>query len=161
MHHSEQKRGFFLPGLFTFLLMLFCLGFGPALLSSCASSNPIAAAQTSAQRAYALYGTFVVFEEQGAQLVENPAVPASFKAAIRKADAVAYPAANALLTAINAYEAAKTAVASGAMTASQEQATANALAVAVSIAANDVQGLVSAVKSSTVPATAAATGTKT
>lgn len=59
-------------------------------LEGCAG-NPLKEAQTVQQKAYAIYGTFVIIEEQGAHLVQDPAVPQGVKSAIRSADAAASP----------------------------------------------------------------------
>lgn len=61
-----------------------------ALIASCAT-NPVSTATTVDQKAYALYGEFVVFEEVGAQLVQAADTPVAAKSAIRRADSVAKP----------------------------------------------------------------------
>ena len=58
---------------------------------------PVEVAQTAEQKAYALYGTFVVFEELAASVVTDPATPAAAKDFIKKSDATVKPAADALL----------------------------------------------------------------
>jgi hypothetical protein len=70
------------------------------VLVGCKSlSAPVEAAQTPEQTAYALYGTFVVFEELAASIVTDPATPASVKDVIKQADAVAKPAADGMIDA--------------------------------------------------------------
>lgn len=71
------------------------------VLTACASLNPMSAAKTNEQRAYALYGTFVVFEEQAAKLVQSPSVSPSLKQSLRDADARAKPAADGLMAVID------------------------------------------------------------
>lgn len=66
-------------------------------MAACASMNPVSKAETTEQKAYALYGTFVIFEEQAAKLVQSPEVPANVKQALRDADKAAKPAADAVL----------------------------------------------------------------
>jgi len=73
------------------------------ILCACAA-NPVADAQTPEQKAFALYGTFVVFEEEGAKLVASTEIPDTAKQAIRVADAKAKPVAD------NLYQAAQTVV---------------------------------------------------
>lgn len=51
------------------------------------------------QQAFQAYGTFVVLEEQAARLVQDPVVPERVKLNIRAADAIAKPAADAILDA--------------------------------------------------------------
>jgi hypothetical protein len=69
------------------------------MASGCASLNPVRAAQSSEQKAYALYGEFVVFEEQAAVLYQSSTASAKVKTALRAADAVAKPLADKLLDA--------------------------------------------------------------
>lgn len=69
------------------------------VLAGCKSlTAPVETAQTPEQKAYALYGTFVVFEELAAVVVTDPVTPASVKVAIKTADATAKPAADAVLS---------------------------------------------------------------
>lgn len=71
------------------------------VLTACQSLNPIAVAETSEQRAYALYGTFVIFEEQAAKIVQAPEVPDAVKRSLRDADAVAKPAVDAMIVLVD------------------------------------------------------------
>jgi len=57
------------------------------------------AAETPEQKAFAVYGTFVVYEEQAAVLVQDERVPAGFKSWIKSADARAKPLVDAMLEA--------------------------------------------------------------
>jgi hypothetical protein len=68
-------------------------------LQACAASNPIAKAETTEQRAFATYGTFVIIEEQAAKLVSSGTIPDSAIRAIGRADAQAKPVADSLLDA--------------------------------------------------------------
>jgi hypothetical protein len=68
-------------------------------LQACAASNPIAKAETTEQRAFATYGTFVIIEEQAAKLVSSGEIPRSAVIAIGKADERAKPVADSLLDA--------------------------------------------------------------
>ena len=60
---------------------------------------PVSIAETAEQKAYALYGTFVVFEELAAAVVTDQATPENLKEAIRRFDATAKPAADSMLDA--------------------------------------------------------------
>ncbi len=82
------------PQISWFLLLL-----NVALLSACQAINPMGAAETNAQRAYAAYGTFVIFQEKAADLVEDPNVSRSAKLSIINADERAKPVADNLLDA--------------------------------------------------------------
>jgi len=75
--------------------LILCL----SALTACQSANPIRAAETSEQRAYAAYGTFVIFQEMAADLVEQPSIPRNAKLAIVKAEERAKPVADSLLEA--------------------------------------------------------------
>lgn len=68
-------------------------------LSGCQSTNPIGAAETAEQRAYAAYGTFVIFQEKAADLVEQPELSRGLKLRIINAEEAAKPVAESLLDA--------------------------------------------------------------
>ena len=74
-------------------------------LAGCAVTpkDVVDAAQTPEQTAFALYGTFVVYEEQAAALVEDPRTPLEVRAKIKTADAIAKPLADNLLEAAMVY----------------------------------------------------------
>lgn len=80
------------------------------------SVNPLKTAVTPSQKAFAVYGTFVAYEEQGAVIVQNATVPDSVKAAIRAADAKAKPAADSLLSAAREVIAVQSEIAAGTST---------------------------------------------
>lgn len=67
-----------------------------ALALTACGANPFKDAENTQQEGYASYGTFVILEEQAAALVQNPAVPASVKLTLRRADAEAKPIADQL-----------------------------------------------------------------
>lgn len=81
-------------------------------LAGCAS-NPVSEAETVEQTAYALYGTFVVFEEAGAELIRSPSVPTSAKRAIQRTDAVAKPIADEVIDLVLEVQEVRTAVLAG------------------------------------------------
>lgn len=66
--------------------------------ASCAY-NPVAAAKTPEQKAFAIYGEFVVFEEAAAKVASNPTTPATVLASIKSADARAKPVMDSTLSA--------------------------------------------------------------
>lgn len=68
-------------------------------LQACAASNPIAKAETTEQRAFATYGTFVIIEEQAAKLVSSGELSNSAVQAIARADKQAKSVADSLLDA--------------------------------------------------------------
>lgn len=78
---------------------LFLLAVVLLLALNACGHTPVKSAQTADQKAFALYGTFVVYEEVGAKLVQSAEVPASVKAVMRTADATAKPIADKLLDA--------------------------------------------------------------
>lgn len=60
-------------------------------------SNPVTIAKTPLQKAYAVYGEFVIAEESAQALVYAKTTPPSVVASIKRADALAKPSADALL----------------------------------------------------------------
>ena len=62
-------------------------------------ANPIAKAETTEQRAFATYGTFVIIEEQAAKLVSSGQLSDSAVRAIARADAQVKSVADSLLNA--------------------------------------------------------------
>lgn len=76
-------------------------------VSACATSpkDVYDAADNDMQKAYALYGTFVVYEEQGAVLVQDPRVGSDVKKVIRDADRRVKPVMDKLLQSVMAYDA--------------------------------------------------------
>ena len=65
--------------------------------------NPIAAAQTLDQRAYALLHGYAAIVEEATDIVADPATPQAFKRALGQAERVATPAAETLQIAVSAY----------------------------------------------------------
>lgn len=115
-------------------------------LHACASANPLAAANDLNQRAYAVYGSFVIAEEQGAKIEIDSAVPANIKQGIRIADAKAKPAADVLVKALQDYQAAAIALKAGASTQDKLNTAADNLTLWLNEAQRDVTALVNAVK---------------
>ena len=69
-------------------------------LQGCATiAGPYNAAETAEQRAFALYGTFVVFEERGAAIINDQTIDVDARRAIQRADAAAKPVADSMLEA--------------------------------------------------------------
>lgn len=66
-----------------------------AVLSAC-TSNPVRQAETFEQKAFALYGTYVIFQGKAADLVQDPTVSEQLKQPLRDADRVAFPVAESL-----------------------------------------------------------------
>jgi hypothetical protein len=65
--------------------------------------NPIAAAQTIDQRAYALLHSYAAVLEEATDIVEDPAAPVAFKRALGQAERAATPAIETLQIAVTAY----------------------------------------------------------
>lgn len=68
------------------------------VLSAC-DVNPVKQAETFEQKAFALYGTYVVFQEKAAELVQDSTTPERLKQGLRDADKAAYPVAEELVDA--------------------------------------------------------------
>lgn len=63
-------------------------------------TNPVTSAETVEQKAYGLYGTFVIFEEAAAKIVTRPSTPLDVVLKIKHADAKAKPVFDSLNNAI-------------------------------------------------------------
>lgn len=83
----------------------------------CQGVNPVAEAETNEQRAYAAYGTFVIFQEKAVDLVNLPSISDSVKLRIIQAEELAKPVADDLLDAINEVEDIREQLAAGETTA--------------------------------------------
>jgi hypothetical protein len=85
------------------------LGFALAMTPACASigqaplPNPVSAARTLDQRAYALLHTYAAIIEEATDVVRDPATPFAFSRALGQAERVATPAAETLEIAVAAY----------------------------------------------------------
>lgn len=67
-------------------------------LQGCAA-NPVAEAETVEQKAYALYGVYVIAQGKAAALFKDPAVPEKVKAALKMANDTSYPVSVSLVDA--------------------------------------------------------------
>ncbi len=103
--------------------------------------NPIAAAQTIDQRAYALLHAYAAIVEEATDIVADPVAPMAFKRALGQAERAATPAAETLQIAVAAYMRARADfdAASGA-----SQTTIQRTATALSIAARRLNEAVTA-----------------
>lgn len=70
-------------------------------LVGCAAINPIKHANSLEQKSYALYGTFVVFEEQAGKLMVDGRTPDAVKLQIQNMDKYAKPVVDSMLEAAN------------------------------------------------------------
>lgn len=139
------RHRIFWPGAWFLPVLLTLFGIAATQLPGCAG-NPVGAARDLEQRAYAVYGSFVIVEEQGAKVVMDPAVPQPVKAAIQTADAKAKPSADALLNALQQYTTASAEVKAGTSSADKLSiATAN-LQTWIGEASADVTAFSSAIK---------------
>ncbi|MEQ1619297.1 MAG: hypothetical protein ABL883_13255 [Terricaulis sp.] len=66
-------------------------------------ANPVSAARTLDQRAYALLHSYAAVIEEATDIVRDPNAPMAFKRALGQAEAIATPAAETLEIAIAAY----------------------------------------------------------
>ncbi|GAM98903.1 hypothetical protein U91I_02539 [alpha proteobacterium U9-1i] len=65
--------------------------------------NPVSAARTIDQRAFALLNTYAAVIEEATDIVRDPSAPLAFKRALGQAEAVATPSAETLNIAVTAY----------------------------------------------------------
>jgi len=119
--------------------------------SSCSTINSVATAQTPQQKAYAIYGTFVVFEEQAAMVVANPNLPPAALSAIKTADAKAKPVADSLLAATQTVLMVNSQLAAGKTTADKLTIANSELANWVTQATPLVNDLITAVEGAKAP----------
>jgi hypothetical protein len=107
---SNRESGFVRPLILAFLL---AIAVPVVLILPGCGSNPVQQAETTEQKAYALYGTYVIFQEKAAELVQDTATPDSVKQALRDADKAAYPVAESLVEAVIEVESIRQQIASG------------------------------------------------
>ena len=81
--------------LFAFYCLLLIVG-----LQGCASSNPIARAETVEQKAFAAYGSFVIAQEQAAKLVSSGQLSNNAIINIGRAEERAKEVADSLIPAV-------------------------------------------------------------
>lgn len=141
----RQSKVFWPGALIPAILSLAATALLTCALQGCASTNAVSAAATRDQKAYALYGTFVVVEEQAAKLVTDPNIPASVKGAVRASDSKAKPTADTLVKALHQYDAAVAAVKAGGADSALGVAAAN-LDLWIGQATTDISALVAAVQ---------------
>jgi hypothetical protein len=120
-----------------------------ALTSACASlqlgatriENPVAAAHTLDQRAYALLHAYAAVLEEAADIARDPAAPLAFKRALGQAERAATPALETLQIAVSAYVRARAdfEAASG-----ENQSALDRAASAMAIAARRLSGAIEA-----------------
>jgi len=140
-----RSHRFFMPGFASVFAVMFAFTLVTVSCIPGCKMNPVSTAQTLDQKAYAVYGTFVVMEESAAGLKRDPNVAPQVKLKLVAADARAKPSADALLRALRDYDAATLALKAGDGTASQLSiATAN-LNTWIAQATADVDALVTAV----------------
>jgi hypothetical protein len=92
-------------------LRAFALGLARAATPACASlqlgetriENPVAAARSVDQRAYAILHAYAAVVEEAADIVRDAAAPLSVKRALGQAERAATPAAETLQIAVLAY----------------------------------------------------------
>lgn len=69
-----------------------------AITTAC-TTNPVSEAQTFEQKAYALYGVYVISQGKAAALYADPAMPENVKEALKQGNNATYPVAESLVTA--------------------------------------------------------------
>lgn len=146
---SYPRRFFWLgaaPVLLTTVFCLLALSLFVGHLSGCAGT-PLSSGQDVSQRAYALYGTFVIVEEQGARLVQDTTVTSAIRHSIQTADAHAKPIADALASALRSYENVTAGLKTGETTTAQLATTNANLGDQIQQASGAIQSLVTAVHS--------------
>lgn len=109
---SVNRQGGFARPLMLVLLLAIA---GPLtlMLPGCGTTTAVKQAETPEQKAYALYGTYVIFQEKAAELVQDSTTPDNVKQSLRDADRMAYPVAESLVEAVLEVEAIRQQISSG------------------------------------------------
>lgn len=123
-----------------------------ALTPACASlqlgetqiENPVAAARTLDQRAYALLNSYAAIIEEATDIVRDPAVPIAFKRALGQAERAATPSAETLEIALASYLRAR---ADFAAASSEDQPVLQRAVTALDVAARRLSEAVAAAQS--------------
>ena len=125
------------------------LGLALAATPACASlqlgqtriENPVAAARTIDQRAYAILHSYAAMVEEAADIVRDPAAPLSLKRALGQAERAATPAAETLQIAVAAFVRARS---DYDVSASADRPALERAATALTIAANRLSEAIAA-----------------
>lgn len=130
--------------------MLLFGGVAIATLPGCASVTEISAvaqAETTQQRAFALYGTFVVLEERAADMIADRSIPKTVRQRIQQLDKITKPAADLVFDLASQLNTARrTLGAPGGATSDKVAALATQLSGAINTLAPRVSALVAAVE---------------
>lgn len=130
--------------------MLLFGGVTVATLPGCASVTEISAvaqAETTQQRAFALYGTFVVLEERAADMIADRSIPKTVRQRIQQLDKITKPAADIVFDLASQLNTARrTLDAPGGATSAKVAALTTQLAGAINTLAPRVSALVAAVE---------------
>jgi hypothetical protein len=86
-----------------------------ALLPACAS-NPLKAADGPDEKAYAVLGSYAIYQRQALKIKADTSLPASVRDAVVKADAAAYPILRTLDASLSSFLDAKAALDAGTTT---------------------------------------------
>lgn len=96
------------------LIFALALGAGGPGCATVAAHNPVAAAETPEQVAFATYGTFAATQELALEVVRDEGVPKEIRRGVQRAEGLAKPAADALLVGAQAVLRARAAFDAGA-----------------------------------------------
>jgi hypothetical protein len=121
---------------------------GVMLLAGCETVqavNAVAAAESTEQRGFALYGTYVVLQERAAELVRDRSIPKAVRKRIQDADRIAYPLAERVRVLAIELNAARMAFNTAQGPADKVAATSAALGQAIVILAPAIQAVTAAV----------------
>lgn len=94
-------------------LLALALGGSLPACATVADHNPVAAAETPEQVAYAVFGTFAATQELALEVVRSEDVPLELRRGVQRAEGLAKPAADALLVGAQAVLRARAAFDSG------------------------------------------------
>lgn len=143
MHHRQQSPFFTFGWISILSAVSFVAVIASVTLMGCVAS-PFKAAVNNEQRAYALYGEFVIAEQQAAKLRAQIS-PTEF-VTVQKADAAAKPIADSLLQAVEDFDQISAQVKAGTSTQDKLAIASADLQSWVAKAQTDITQLVNALK---------------
>jgi len=119
------------------------------VLQACSILDPMRAAETTEQRAFAAYGTYVIFVERAAELMDSPALSDDNKLRIIAAVETSTTVTGELFNAMSEYEAAKALLDQGQTTEERVLIASQNLNSWVEKAMPLIQNLISAIQGAT------------
>ncbi len=129
-----------------FVAMVMCMSVFITGCATLASIDPIGAAKTVEQRAYGVYGTYVIFQERAVPIVRDKKIPITIRRRIQQADRIVKPSADVVLATVKELSQARAAYQAGLDTKERITILVTRLESGISTLTPKVQALVAAVQ---------------